>query len=325
MARSTVSVLAYDGMTSFESGIVIEIFGLSWPDIGRPWYELTVCTETPQPVRVLGGATLSTPYGLDVFAAADTVVVPSVADPRAETSPELIAALRQAYERGARIVSICSGAFALAAAGILDGRRATTHWQYADLLRERYPDIMVDPEPLYTDEGNVLTSAGCAAGLDLCLHLVRKDLGADVANAVARRMIIQPHRAGGQAQYIESPLAPEPADAPVARSLAWALEHLADQIGVQELADRAGLSTRTYLRHFTRATGTSPSKWLIAQRVQASLVMLESGDAPIEEIATAVGFATPVTFRHHFSRLVQTSPSSYRRTFRRQATPARAN
>ncbi|MGW6623222.1 GlxA family transcriptional regulator [Nocardia sp. NPDC055002] len=317
----SVSVLAYDGMTAFETGIVIEVFGLTWPDIDQPWYELKICTETPEPVHVIGGATMTSPYGLAEFAAADTVVVPSVADPRARTSPELIDALRRAHSNGSRIVSICSGAFALAAAGLLDGRRATTHWRYADLLRERYPLVQVDPEPLYTDEGDILTSAGCAAGLDLALHLVRNDLGASVANAVARRLVIQPHRAGGQAQYIESPMPPEPLDAPIARSLSWALEHLADPIGVPDLARVAGLSPRTYLRHFVRETGATPSKWLIAQRIQAALAMLETGDAPIEEIATAAGFATPVTFRHHFTRAVRTSPSSYRRAFRTRKSP----
>lgn len=316
MTRPTVSVLAYDGMTAFEAGIVIEVFGLTWPDIGEPWYELKVCTETPEPVRVIGGATLSSPHGLDAFAGADTVVVPSVRDPRATTSPQLVEALRHAHGRGARMVSICSGAFALAAAGLLDGRRATTHWRYADLLRERYPAVEVDPEPLYTDEGDVLTSAGCAAGLDLALHLVRKDLGAAVANSVARRLVIQPYRAGGQAQYIEAPMPPESVDTPVARSLEWALEHLAEPIGVPDLARQAGLSPRTYLRHFAKATGTTPAKWLIAQRIQAALAMLETGDAPVEEIALAAGFATPVTFRHHFAKSVHTSPSAYRRTFR---------
>ncbi|MEV5963207.1 helix-turn-helix domain-containing protein [Kribbella sp. NPDC051952] len=316
MAQQTVSVLAYDGMTAFEAGIVIEVFGLVWPDIDQPWYELKVCTETPDPIRVIGGATLSSPHGLEDFAAADTVVIPSVVDPRDETSAELIEALRTAHRRGARIVSICSGAFALAAAGLLDGRRATTHWRYADLLRERYPEVVVDPDPLYTDEGDVLTSAGCAAGLDLALHLVRKDHGAAVANAVARRLVIQPYRSGGQAQYIESPVPPDAGDDSVAQSLGWALEHLAEPIGVPDLAKQAGLSPRTYLRHFAKATGTTPGKWLIAQRVQAALSMLETGDAPVEEIAVAAGFATPVTLRHHFAKQLHTSPSAYRRTFR---------
>jgi len=316
MAQRTVSVLAYDGMTAFEAGIVIEVFGLVWSDIDRPWYELKVCTETPDPIRVIGGATMSSPYGLEEFAAADTVVIPSVRDPLEEISPALIEALRHAHGRGARMVSICSGAFALAAAGLLDGRRATTHWRYADLLRERHPRVLVDAEPLYTDDGDVLTSAGCAAGLDLAMHLVRKDHGSAVANAVARRLVIQPHRAGGQAQYIESPVPPEPDDAGVARSLGWALEHLAEPIGVPDLARQAGLSPRTYLRHFVRATGTTPGKWLIAQRLQAALAMLETGDAPVEEIAVAAGFATPVTLRHHFAKQLHTSPSAYRRTFR---------
>ena len=322
MKKPTVSVLAYDGMTAFEAGIVIEVFGLVWPDIGTPWYELTVCTETPEPVRVIGGATLSTPHGLADFAAADTVVVPSVADPAAPTSPELIEALRTAQHRGARMVSICSGAFAFAAAGILDGRRATTHWRYADQLRERYPEIDVDPVPLYTDDGDVLTSAGCAAGLDLCLYVVRKDLGVAVANAVARRLVVQPHRPGGQAQYIEAPVAADPDDAGVARSMAWALDNLSRPITVADLAAQANMSSRTYLRHFTRSTGTSPANWLIGRRVQASLELLETSEASIEDISSAVGFATAVTYRHHFSRAIQTSPTAYRRTFRNRRQSA---
>lgn len=314
--RPTVSVLAYDGMSAFETGIVTEVFGLVWPDIGVDWYELTICTERRQPVRMIGGATLQSPHGLDDLAAAETVVVPSVSDPTVESSPELVAALRLAHQRGARVVSICSGAFALAAAGLLDGRRATTHWRYADQLRRRYPAIEVDPGPLYVDDGAVLTSAGCAAGLDLCLHIVRTDFGAAVANAVARRLVVQPHREGGQAQYIEAPVAADADDDRVASSMTWARQHLAEPITVDLLARKAHMSTRTYLRHFNRCAGTSPIRWLIGQRIQASLPLLETTTMPIERIATAVGFDTPVTFRHHFQSTMRTSPSAYRRTFR---------
>jgi AraC family transcriptional regulator, transcriptional activator FtrA len=311
-----VSVLAYDRMSAFETGIVTEVFGLRWPELDGPAYELAICAEQPGWVRVLGGATLHTPHGLDELAAADTVIVPSVTDVLAEPSPEVVTALRQAHRRGARMVSICSGAFALAAAGLLDGRRATTHWRYADLLRRRFPDVEVDPDPLYVDEGDVLTSAGCAAGLDLCLHLVRRDHGGAVANAIARRLVIQPHRDGGQAQYIEAPVPADADDNRIAESMAWALEHLADPIDLRMLARSAHMSPRTYLRHFTRTNGTSPIRWLIAQRVQASLTLLETTRTPIEEIAAAVGFERAVTYRHHFTRAMRTSPSAYRRTFR---------
>jgi AraC family transcriptional regulator, transcriptional activator FtrA len=312
----TVSVLAYQGMSAFETGIVTEVFGLPRPEFDVPWYELTVCAERPEPVLVIGGASLHTPYGLDVFAAAGTVIVPGVPDVTADPSPALVAALRLAHQRGARIMSICSGAFALAGAGLLDGRPATTHWRYADLLRTRYPRVDVDPKVLYIDDGQVLTSAGSAAGLDLCLHIVRQDFGAGIANAVARRLVIQPHRDGGQAQFIEAPVSVDPDDDRVAQSMAWALERLAEPVTVATLAQHAHMSTRTYLRHFARSTGTTPIRWLINQRVQASLALLETTNAAVEEIASAVGFDTTVTYRHHFGQAMRTSPSAYRRAFR---------
>lgn len=321
--QPTVSVLAYEGMSAFETGIVTEVFGLTWPDIDRDWYQLTICAEHPGAVRVIGGATLSTPHGLDELATARTVIIPSVSDVTATPSPELIAALRLAHQHGARIVSICSGAFALATAGLLDDRRATTHWRYADLLQRRYPRVHVDPNPLYVDEHDVLTSAGCAAGLDLCLHIVRKDFGATIANAVARRLVIPPHRDGGQAQYIEAPMPSASASASednhIAKSMTWAMEHLGEPITVPTLAGRAAMSSRSYLRHFFQHTGTTPIRWLIHQRVQASLNLLETTNAPIEQIARTVGFETPVTYRHHFAKAMRTSPSAYRRTFRDQA------
>jgi AraC family transcriptional activator FtrA len=319
--RRTVSVLAYAGMSVFETGIVTEVFGIPRPEFDLPWYDLTVCAERPGPVPLIGGAHLDTPYGLDVFARASTVIVPGVADVTADPSPELTNALQLAHQRGARVMSICSGAFALAAAGLLDGRRATTHWRYADLLRRRFPAVNVDPNVLYVDHGDVLTSAGSAAGLDLCLHIIRQDHGAAIANAVARRLVTQPHRDGGQAQFIEAPMTNAPDDDGVARSMDWALAHLTQPITVETLARSARMSSRTYLRHFARSTGTSPIRWLISQRVQASLALLETTNAPIERIATAVGFDTPVTYRHHFSHTMQTSPAAYRRAFRTGGTP----
>ena len=313
--RRTVAVLAYSGMSVFETGIVTEVFGLPRPEFDRPWYDLTVCAEQPGPVPVVGGASLYTPHGLDAFARASTVIVPGVPDVTGDPSPELVAALHLAHQRGARVMSICSGAFALAAAGLLDGRRATTHWRYADLLRRRYPAVDVDPHVLYIDHGDVLTSAGSAAGLDLCLHIVRQDHGAAIANAVARRLVTQPHRDGGQAQFIEAPMTNATDDDRIARSMDWALEHLGESITVETLARHAHMSSRTYLRHFTRATGTSPIRWLIDQRVQASLTLLETTSLSIEHIATAVGFETQVTYRHHFGRTMRTSPTAYRRAF----------
>jgi AraC family transcriptional activator FtrA len=311
-----VSVLLYDGMSAFEMGIVTEVFGLPRPELGVDWYRLAVCSERPGPVPIVGGATIDARHGLDVFASAGTVVVPGVSDVHGDCSPELVAALRLAHERGARMVSICSGAFALAAAGLLDGRRATTHWQYADLLAQRFPLVDVTPEVLYTDDGDVLTSAGSAAGLDLCVHLVRNDFGPTIANAVARRLVIAPHREGGQAQFIEAPVVADTEDDRVTGSMTWALADLTRPITVESLARQAHMSTRTYLRHFARRTGNSPIRWLIAQRVNASLPLLEKTTLPVEEIATTVGFDTAVTYRHHFNRTMRTSPTAYRRAFR---------
>ncbi|KWX56737.1 helix-turn-helix domain-containing protein [Mycobacterium sp. NAZ190054] len=320
----TVAILAYDGMSGFESGLAAEIFGMTElseqfsAGLVRPWYKVKLCSEQ-QEIRLVGGAVVRTSYGLDDLAAADTVVIPSVRDVTAPTSPELVEAIKTADARDARLVSICSGAFALAAAGILDGRKATTHWIYTELLQERYPGIDIDPAPLYVDNGRVLTSAGCAAGLDLCLHIVRSDHGGRVANDVARRLVISPHRAGGQAQYIEVPV-PEPMDdGRIAAGMTWAMANLDRPITLDEMAEQSMMSRRSYLRQFAKATGTTPIKWLITQRIQASLALLEATSLSIEQIAVRVGFESPSTFRHHFVRQMQTTPSDYRSAFTGQA------
>jgi AraC family transcriptional activator FtrA len=311
----TVAVLAYEGMSLFEIGIVTEVFGLPRPNVDVPWYDLRICAERPGPLRVVGGATIDAPYGLDVFASSSTMIVPGVRDVRGDSSPELIAALRAARDRGARIVSICSGAFALAAAGLLDNRPATTHWLFAKLLRRRFPLVRVDPDVLYIDDGDIFTSAGSAAGLDLCVHLVRRDHGASVANTLARQLVVPPHRDGGQAQFIEAPIPRDLGDDRIAQTMAWASANLREQITLETLARRAHMSTRTYLRHFARCTGTSPTRWLIVQRIQASLPLLEKTSASIEEIAQTVGFTSTITYRSHFVKTMRTSPSAYRRAF----------
>ncbi|MHA6761732.1 helix-turn-helix domain-containing protein [Streptacidiphilus sp. PAMC 29251] len=311
-------MLAFEGMAPFELGVVVEVFGLPRPELGDlPWYELRVCAEHPgRDLRVVGGFSLKADHGLEVLAEADTVIVPGVADTRSEVPPAVVAALRAAHLRGARLVSICSGAFALAATGLLDGQRATTHWRYAPLLAERYPRVRVDPDVLYVDNGQVLSSAGSAAGIDLCLYLVRRDHGATVANTVARRFVVPTHREGGQAQYIEAAVRPvaEEEDG-IARSMAWALDRLASPLTVPALARAARMSERSYLRHFTRRNGTSPIRWVIAQRIAASLPLLEAGEGSVEEVAAAVGFDSPATYRHHFGRAMRTTPTAYRRAF----------
>ncbi|MEV0350176.1 transcriptional regulator FtrA [Nonomuraea sp. NPDC050680] len=316
-SNRTVSVLAFDGMSPFELGCVVEVFGLARPELDVPWYDLVVCAEHDGPLRAVGGFTIQATYGLDVFAEARMVIVPGVPDVRAEVSPALIGAVRRAHERGARIVSICSGVFVLAAAGLLDGRSATTHWRYAELLQERFPQVSVDPGVLYVDNGDVLTSAGSAAGIDLLIHLIRRDHGPGVANTVARRLVVPPHREGGQAQFIEAAVTPVEDDDAVARTMEWALANLSRPITVATLARVAGMSQRSFVRHFNRRTGTSPLRWVIAQRIAASLPLLESATAPVEEVGAAVGFESPVTFRHHFSRSMHTSPSAYRKAFGR--------
>ncbi|MFI9327745.1 helix-turn-helix domain-containing protein [Kitasatospora sp. NPDC052868] len=319
-----VAVYAFDGMTPFELGVVVEVFGLARPELSgllaAPWYGLKVCADRPgTPLSSVGGFELTARHGLDELAAADTVVVPGV--PNAfggEVSPGLVAALRTAHERGARIVSICSGAFALAAAGLLDGREATTHWRYADLLRQRHPSVRVNPDVLYVDSGDVLTSAGSAAGIDLCLYLVRRDHGARVANSVARRFVVPPHRDGGQAQFIEAAVRPvEEEDDGIARSMQWAMDHLSAPLTISLLARAAQMSDRSYLRHFTARNGTSPMRWVVTQRVAASLPLLEAPGGTVEEVACAVGFESAATFRHHFGRVMRTSPTAYRRSFGR--------
>lgn len=310
----SVAFLAYDGMTGLELGIVSEALGVPPDQHQGPWYDLRVVSGVP--VRLANGVRLAIDHDLTTIGTAHTVVVPGVPDIHRDPPDGWKEALRWAHRRGARVVSICIGAFALAAAGLLDGRRAATHWRHADELSRRYPEVEVDPDVLYVDDGDILTGAGHAAGVDLCLHLVRSDFGADTANAVARRMVVPPHRSGGQAQFVRSPVTADPDDDRIAASMAWASEHLTSPITVRDLARRAEMTERTYLRRFAETTGTSPIRWLVDQRVHASLPLLESTEMPIEQVSAAVGFERPVTFRHHFGRLLRTSPSAYRRTFR---------
>ena len=314
-ARHVVGVLAYDGMAPFELSIVVEVFGLPRPELGSPRYQVLVCSEGAGPVRAVGGFWLGAEHDLDALAAADTVVVPGTADVRGDPSPAAATALRSAHRRGARIVSICSGAFSLAGAGLLDGLEAATHWRYAPLLAKRYPRVRVNPDVLYVDTGQVLTSAGSAAGIDLCLHLVRRDHGARVANQIARRLVMPPHRPGGQAQFIEAAVSRDRTDDALHHLLEWIRANLREPMDLSALAARAHMSRRTLTRRFRQVTGVSPHQWIARQRLTESLRLLESTGHPIDRVASLVGYRSAETFRQHFSRLMRTSPSAYRRAF----------
>ncbi len=311
-----LTVLAYEGLSPFELGVATEVFALPRPELDVDWwYEFSVCAERPGALPALGGFELTVEHGLDELARADTIIVPGSPDVHGDPSEELVAALRAAHARGTRLVSICSGAFVLAATGLLDGRRAATHWRYAPLLARRYPRVHVEADVLYVDGDDLLTSAGTAAGIDLCLHLVRTDHGADVANRVARRMVVAAHREGGQAQFIDLPVPARPADDPVAGAMEWALGRLPERIGVDELARHAHLSPRQFSRRFRTATGASPGAWLLRRRLDAALPLLESSDEPVERVAARVGFPTPAAFRRHFARAYGVPPSAWRRSF----------
>jgi AraC family transcriptional regulator, transcriptional activator FtrA len=305
-----------DGVLTFDFACACEVFGYDRSDIVSPWYRFLVVSQDPPPIRTSTGFTIHPELGLEALEEADTIVIPGWADDLRPPRPELIEALRGAYGRGARLMSVCIGAFVLAEAGLLDGRRATTHWRFADRLQKRYPEIDVDPTVLYVDDGQILTSAGTAAGIDLGLHVVRLDYGAEIANQVARRIVMPPHREGGQAQYIEAPIPDTREDDPIAETLQWIVEHLDQGMTVGGLARAAAMSPRTFMRHFKAATGTTPLDWVLRQRIQLAQRLLETTDLPVERIAEHAGFGSPVSMRHHFAQRVRTSPQAYRRTFR---------
>lgn len=311
----TVALLAYDGLCTFEFGSMVEIFGLPRPEFDA-WYRLCVCGLEPGPLKASGGITVHAPHRLGMLDRAHTIIVPGWRDV-AEAPPEaLCRKLRRAHEQGARLLSVCSGAFVLAAAGLLDGKRATTHWRYADALARAHPRIEVDPDVLYIDEGNVITSAGSAAGIDMGLHLVRRDFGAEKANAVARRLVIPPQREGGQQQFIPQPIEARSAGESFARLLDFLRANLHKELSVTAIAKRAQMSERTFARRFKEATGTTPHRWLQHERVRRAQVLLETSRIPLERVAERAGFSDAQLLRLHFKRVVGMSPSAYRRSFR---------
>jgi transcriptional regulator GlxA family with amidase domain len=315
-----VAVLACDGVIGFDLATPVEVFGRVQLSDGQPAYELRVCA--PRRVVEAGPYAVRAPWGLSGLRGAHTVIVPGVADPLAPVAPQVLQAVRAAAARGTRVASICVGAFALAAAGLLDGRRATTHWAAAAELARRYPDVEVDPNVLYVDEGAVLTSAGAAAGLDLCLHLVRRDHGAAVAAQAARVSVMPLERLGGQAQFIAGPAgtaAPTGAGSSLQPLLEWVACHLDEELTLADLAAVANLSTRTLIRRFRAHTGTTPLIWVTRQRIHAAQELLETTDTPVEQIGALVGIPAATTFRQRFRTVTGVTPSGYRATFRARA------
>lgn len=332
-SEPVVALLALDDMNMFEFSVACEVFGvrrgeiLRRPDVDH-WYDLRVCAEhRGRPVRTTVGVDLHAPHGLDVLAAADMVIVPMCAKPPdaeaqpvrerrpRDTSPAVLEALQTAHANGARIVSYCSGAFALAEAGLLDGRRATTHWMYLNAFRSSFPRVDVVPDVLYVDDGAVMTSAGSAAAIDLSLQIVRDDHGADVADIVARRMVVPPHREGGQAQYTSQPDRPE--GEAFAGILDWIVERLDEPLDVAAMADRAAMSPRTFARRFRQAAGMTPHQWLTAQRVNRARALLETTDLTVDAVAARSGLGSAANLRARFQDACGVSPTNYRRRFRR--------
>ncbi|WAC74633.1 transcriptional regulator FtrA [Roseateles sp. SL47] len=310
-----VAILAYDRLCMFEFGCAVELFALERPELEVDWYQHLICAVEPGPLRGTGGIQVQAPHGLNALRRADTIVVPGWRDP-AERAPEpLLAALRKAHARGARICSICSGVFVLAHAGLLEGRRATTHWRYAQRLADTFPSIQVDSSSLYIDEGQVITSAGSAAGLDMLMHLVRKDHGSQVANAVAQRLVMAPQREGGQAQFVPRPM-PSRADSPMARLQAHLRAHPRDDHRVESLARHVGMSPRSLQRHFKASTGLALMDWLVRERVGLAKELLETRpQLDVEAVADLSGLGSPESLRRHFRQLGLPAPSRYRRQF----------
>ncbi|HET7328558.1 MAG TPA: helix-turn-helix domain-containing protein [Nocardioidaceae bacterium] len=321
MTIHNVATLAYDGVAPFELGVLCEAWGIDRSDSGGPTFDFAVCAPEPGRVATSMGFALEVEHGLERLVEADLVTLPAM--PRDEPTPGVvIEALQAAVARGARVLSVCSGAFTLGDAGLLDGRDCTTHWRYTCELEERYPKARVHCDVLYVDADPIITSAGSAAGLDACLHLIRKEFGARAARSVARRMVVPPHREGGQAQFIETPVAlPQQADS-LAPVLTWMTRHLDTDMPVAELARRAAMSPRTFARRFRAETGTTPHQWMTAQRLLLAERLLEESDAPIEAVASRSGFGNAAALRHHFVAARGTTPQAFRRTFGQPAPSA---
>jgi AraC family transcriptional activator FtrA len=311
-----VAILAYDRLCTFEFGCAVELFALERPELNVAWYSYAVCAIEPGPLCAAGGLALQAPHGLDALEAADTIVIPGWRDPAEPPPPPLIAALRRAHARGARLCSICSGAFVLAHAGLLDGRKATTHWRYFDRLATAFPAIAIEADALYVEDGGIVSSAGSAAGLDMLLHLVRSDFGADIANRVAQRLVIPAHRDGSQAQLVARPL-PQAGTDPIAQAMDWIRENLRAGHTLASMAAQSRLGVRTFQRRFKDRTGLSPLDWLVRERVALAAQLLETcPNLGIEAVADLAGLGSPESLRRHFRSHGLASPARYRRQHR---------
>ncbi len=311
-----VAVLAYDGLCTFEFGVAYEIFGLNRPEMGQGWYRYRLVAIEAGKLRVEGGLSVEADGDLSLLDDADLIIVPGWRGKDAPVPQALVLTLQAAHRRGARLASLCSGVFVLAATGLLDGQRATTHWRYTDALAECYPAIRIEPDVLYVDNGSILTAAGSAAGIDLCLHIVRRDFGPEAANRVARRLVVPPHRDGGQAQYIEQPVPLSFESQRLGALIDWMRSNLAKEQPLPALAVRAGMSLRTFQRRFEEMTGLAPGSWIIRERVNRARSILESSpDISIETVADLCGFGAPETLRHHFRNLIGVTPAAYRQRF----------
>jgi AraC family transcriptional activator FtrA len=313
--RHRVASILIDGMSTLEPAVSAEVFGTERDWLGVTWYQHTFCAEVPGPVHLVGGMDVTVTAGLEALAKADTIILPGWCTTSDALTPTLIDAMQRAYRRGARLVSFCTGAYALAGAGLLDGRRATTHWTHAERFAARFPAVDLDPNVLFVDEDRILSSAGSAASMDLALYVVRLDFGAEIANLLARDLVVPPHRDGGQAQYIESPVPTCAEGDELSETLAWASAHLADDLSLEVLAEHSTMSPRTFSRRFREATGTTPLRWVTNQRLALAQRLLESTDLSIDLVAESAGLGTAASLRLHFQRHLRTSPQAYRRTF----------
>ncbi|MGH6807709.1 MAG: GlxA family transcriptional regulator [Ensifer adhaerens] len=313
----TIAVIAFEGISAFHLSVPCIVFGDELLKLGAPRYRLLICGEHTGSIPTGSGFQIEVTHDLSHLAEADTVIVPAWRDPDERPPQALLQSLQAAHARGARLVGLCLGTFALAEAGVLDGRPASTHWAWAEEFQRNYPQVALDQDALYVDDGDILTSAGTAAAIDCCLHIVRSDHGAEIANRIARRLVVAPHRHGGQTQYIEKPMPAAGGEDPLGTTINWAIEHLGEPLSLEKLAARAGMSLRSFTRHFKKATGTTFTQWLLNQRLATAQRLLETGSCSIERVAEMAGFGSSVSLRQHFTRAFSISPASYRRQFRK--------